>query len=166
MLRPAIPADLGFIRALAGRPDNQPFITDDAEAVLQTYLDAPDCRVMIWEPDGSPAGFAIFCEIGHPSGRVELMRLALDRTGEGQGQRFLRLLTDHAFATLGAARVWLDCSAENPRALTLYSRAGFREEGRLRSHWYRPALNRTVDLVLFGLLRAEWEALERHPTGA
>jgi RimJ/RimL family protein N-acetyltransferase len=160
MLRPATPADLGFVRALAGRPDYQPFLTDDPEEVLQTYLAAPDCQVLIWEPDGWPAGFAIFCEIGHPSGRVELMRLALDLPGQGRGLQFLRSLVDHAFGPLRATRLWLDCSAENPRALALYARAGFHQEGRLRAHWYRPALGRTVDLVLLGLLRADWQALE------
>jgi len=41
-----------------------------------------------------------------------------------------------------------------------YERAGFALEGRLRQHWYRPALGRVVDLILYGMLRAEWEALE------
>jgi RimJ/RimL family protein N-acetyltransferase len=162
-LRAATPGDLPFVRALAGLPENQPFISDEPEAALQVYLEAPDCELLIWEAGGTRAGFAILCEIGHPSGRVELMRLALAEPGKGAGRAFLAALLDRAFATHGASRVWLDCSAENPRAAAAYVRAGFREEGRLRNHWYRPALGRTVDLILMGLLRAEWEALA--PTG-
>ena len=91
---------------------------------------------------------------------MELFRIALDRAGGGEGDRFFRALVNHAFRDLRAARLWLDASAENPRALKIYSRAGFRQEGCQRAHWYRPALGRAVDLILMGLLRAEWESLE------
>ena len=160
MLRPATSADFGFIRGLAGRPENAPFITDEDEAALADYLTDATVRLLIWEVGGQPAGYALFCTVGDPSGAVELRRLALDASGGGQGQRFLRVLLDHGFGTLGAARVWLDASGENPRAMRVYERAGFTLEGRLRQHWYRPALGRVVDLMLYGMLRAEWEALE------
>ncbi len=160
MLRSATAADFPFVRALAGRPENAPFITDEDEAALARYLGDPSTRLLIWEAAGKPAGYALFCTLGDPSGGVELRRLALDVTGGGQGQIFIRALLDHAFGTLGAARIWLDASGENPRAMQTYARAGFSLEGRLRQHWYRPALGRVVDLMLYGMLRAEWEALE------
>jgi RimJ/RimL family protein N-acetyltransferase len=133
---------------------------------LASYLEDPAAQLLIWETDGRPAGFALFCTVGDPSGGVELRRLALDMTGGGQGQRFLRALLDHGFGTLGAARVWLDASGENLRAMRTYERAGFTLEGRLRQHWYRPTLGRVVDLMLYGMLRAEWEALEPLPARA
>lgn len=166
MLRPATPADFGFIRGLAGRPENAPFITDEDEAALAGYLDDPSTRLLIWQVAGKPAGYGLFCTVGDLSGGVELRRLALDATGGGQGQRFIRALLDHAFGPLGAARVWLDASGENPRAMQTYARAGFTLEGRLRQHWYRPALGRVVDLMLYGMLRAEWESLEPLPAQA
>lgn len=166
MLRPATAADFPFVRALAGRPENAPFITDEDEAALARYLEDPTTRLLIWEVSGKPAGYALFCTLGDPSGGVELRRLALDVTGGGQGQRFIRALLDHAFGPLAAARVWLDASGENPRAMQTYSRAGFTLEGRLRQHWYRPALGRVVDLMLYGMLRAEWESLEPVPARA
>lgn len=160
MLRPATAADFPVIRAIAGRAENAPFITDEDEAALADYLADPAARLLIWEQTGRPAGYALFCEIGAPSGAVELRRLALDETGRGQGQVFLRALVDFGFGTLGAARVWLDASGENPRAQATYARAGFTMEGRQRQHWYRPALGRAVDLLLYGMLRSEWESLE------
>lgn len=166
MLRPATAADVPLIRAIAGRAENAPFITDEDDAGLAAYLADPAASLLIWEPADEPAGFALFCQIGEPSGAVELRRLALAEAGQGQGQRFLRALLDHAFGALGAARVWLDASAENPRAMKTYARAGFTLEGRLRQHWYRPALGRVVDLMLFGMLRAEWESLEPLPAQA
>jgi RimJ/RimL family protein N-acetyltransferase len=161
MLRLGTSADLPFVRSLAGRPDYAPFVTDETEAALQVYLDAADCQILIWEPEGVPAGFAIFCELGEASGRVELMRLALTEVGRGQGSVFLRTLVDHAFTVYSASRIWLDCSAENPRAMRAYQRAGFTLEARLRNHDYIPVLGRNVDTLLYGMLRSEWEAQPR-----
>jgi ribosomal protein S18 acetylase RimI-like enzyme len=166
MLRPATAADFAFIRSVAGRAENAPFLTDEDEAGLAAYCADPAARLLIWEDAGYPAGFALFCTVGDLSGAVELRRLALAEAGGGRGQAFLRLLLDHGFGTLGAARVWLDASSENARAMRTYERAGFTLEGRLRQHWYRPALGRAVDLMLYGMLRAEWEALEPLPARA
>lgn len=159
-LRPATAADFPFIHGLASRPDYAVYITDEDDAALAAYLADPGTRLLIWEVEGRPAGYALFCEIGDPAGRVELRRLALDKAGGGLGGAFLRALVDHGFGKLGAARLWLDASSENLRAMRTYERAGFTLEGRLRQHWYRPMLGRTVDLMLYGMLRAEWESLE------
>lgn len=155
-LRPATARDFAFIRSLAQRADYAPFITDDDEDELADHLGRSDHRLMIW---GDRQGFALYCEIGDPSGRVELRRLALDQAGRGEGQRFLRAMIDHAFGPLKAKRLWLDASSENLRAQAAYLKAGFTFEGRQRSHWYRPALGRSVDLMLYGMLLPEWQAL-------
>lgn len=154
-LRPATAADFAFIRSLTTDPAYAPFIGDDDEAVLAAFLADPACRLLIW---GDQAGFAILREIGNASGRVELYRLALARISGGEGLRFVQALTDHAFTELGAQRVWLDASGENLRAQRVYEKAGYSREGVLRQHWFRPALGRSVDLVMFGLLRDEWLA--------
>ena len=160
MLRPATPADFAFIRGLAQRPDYAPFITDDDEDELAAHLGKSAHRLLIWEDAEGPAGFALYCEIGDPSGRVELRRLALARAGKGEGQAFLRAMVDYAFDVLHAQRLWLDASSENERAQRAYLKAGFTFEGRQRGHWYRPALGRAVDLMLYGMLRQEWLALK------
>lgn len=160
-LRLATPADFPFIRALSQDPANTPFISDEDETALAAYLTDPEARLYIWEENGAAAGFALYCEIGHPSGRVELRRLALAPTGGGRGLAFVRTLTDHAFEHLDAARVWLDASGENARAAKVYDNAGYRLEGIQRAHWWRPALGRSVDLLLYGILRDEWQALPR-----
>lgn len=161
-LRNATLADIGFIRSLTTRPDYAPFIGDSDEATLQGWIDSPEARVLIWDEGKGPAGFAIFREIGDPSGRVELFRIALAQSGGGRGDAFFAALVDYGFATLGAARLWLDASGENPRAMKIYERAGFRREGVQRAQWWRPCLGRAVDLHLFGMMRDEWQA-ERPP---
>lgn len=154
--RPATAADFAFIRSLAGHPDYEPFITDEDEAALATYLAEPTSLLQIWETNGQAAGFALWCGINAPSGAVELRRLALASTGGGKGLTFVRALTEFGFQNLNAKRIWLDASAENPRAARVYQQAGYTLEGRQRAHWFRPALGRSVDLLLFGMLRSEW----------
>ena len=156
-LRPALSADFGFIRAAAGRADYAPFITDEDEAVLSIYLTSPAARLLIWEDDHGPRGFALYAVPQDGAGVVELRRLALDLAGRGEGQAFLRAMIGYAFQELAAERLWLDASGENLRAQAAYLRAGFVLEGRLRGHWYRPALGRVVDLLIYGMMRAEWQ---------
>lgn len=157
-LRPASAADFAFIRRVALNPANAPFITDEDETVLQGHIDGQDTDLLIWET-GEARGYALFCGLTDRAGSVELRRLALEAPGGGRGRAFVGALTDHAFTAYGAQRLWLDASGENLRAQHLYESLGFRPEGRLRQHWWRPALGRAVDLVLFGMLRAEWSAL-------
>lgn len=154
-LRRATPEDFAFIRRLAQRPENAPFISDEDEAGLAAYLADPAACLLIWQEDGRPAGFALFCEIGDPSGRVELRRLALDATGGGRGRALMAALIAYGFDVLGARRIWLDASGENLRAQHLYQAVGFTLEGRLRNHWFRPSLGRSVDLMLYGLNRSD-----------
>ena len=63
---------------------------------------------------------------------------------------------------LEMARALAQAAADTGIGLTLlpvlYERAGFTLEGRLRQHWFRPALGRCVDLMLYGILREEWAA--------
>ena len=155
MLRRAAAADFPFIRALAQRPENAPFITDEDEAALQAYLDNPDAALLIWQGTGA-AGYGLFCGLTDKAGSVELRRLALDSPGGGRGRAFVGALVAHGFDDLGAARLWLDASGENLRAQHLYESLGFTLEGRLRRHWWRPALGRAVDLMLYGMLRDEY----------
>lgn len=164
VLRPATPADFAFLHALARDSAYAPFITDEDDVALLAYHDSPDARLLIWE-EGGARGFALFCGLTLPSGAVELRRLALDRPGEGRGRAFIGALVEHAFTAIGAERLWLDASGENLRAQRAYARQGFTLEGRMRRHWWRPALGRTVDLMLYGLLREEWAAARAQAAG-
>lgn len=159
MLRRATAGDIPFIRGLTTRADYAPFIGDADEAQLLAWIASPASDLVIWE-SGPARGFAIFHGLDTPGGVVELFRLALDPAGGGHGRAFFAALVDHAFRDLNAARLWLDASAENPRAVKTYVAAGFRLEGTLRGHWFRPVLGRVVDLHILGLMRADWEALE------
>jgi RimJ/RimL family protein N-acetyltransferase len=159
-LRAAKAQDFPFIRALVQRPENAPFVSDEDETILAGYTTDPTSRLLIWGAD-APRGFAIFCDIGDPSGTVNLMRLALDVPGRGEGAAFLHALIDYAFGTLNAQRLWLDTAGENLRAQRAYVRAGFTLEGHLRQHVYHAPVGQVQDVLLYGMLRTEWDALPR-----
>lgn len=77
--------------------------------------------------------------------------------GQGIGGGALRLALNFAFGELNLHRVQLTVFAYNERAIALYEKLGFVREG-----VYREALHRDgqrYDMVLYGLLRREWETL-------
>ncbi len=157
-LRPANTEDFGFIRSLTTDPANTPFLGDFTEDQLAEVIRDASQRLVIWTGGPQRLGFALFREIGHPSGRIELFRLALAAPNSGAGAGLIEALKTFAFEDLGALRLWLDASGENARAHRVYLRAGFTVEGRLRNHWKMPGMSAPADLVLYGMLRAEWQA--------
>ncbi len=158
MLRRATAQDFAFIHEVAGNPDYARFIEDVGDDVLAAYLENPDYALVIWQPQGQPAGFALFCDVTRPARAMELRRLGLKSAGGGQGRAFVAALRDYGFAELGANCLWLDVVPDNPRALHLYKDAGFHYEGLQRARWKRPTGD-VADLHLLSILRSEWDAL-------
>jgi putative acetyltransferase len=71
--------------------------------------------------------------------------------GRGVGARLLGKVLDLADNWLGLARVELDAMADNERALRLYRKLGFVEEGRQQKAYYREGA--FVDAILMARLR-------------
>lgn len=79
--------------------------------------------------------------------------------GRGYGTDTMRTLVRHGFHTLNLNRIYLRVYESNLRAMHVYDRIGFREEGRLRQDHY--VEGEYEDTVIMGLLREEWQALAR-----
>lgn len=79
-----------------------------------------------------------------------------DARGKGYGAEALRLLLDFAFDELNLHRVQLTVFAYNQRAIRLYERLGFQHEGTYREFLQRGGQRH--HMLLYGLLRHEWEA--------
>ena len=94
--------------------------------------------------------------VPHQTGMLGLS-IAPDEWGRGFGTDALALIIAFGFHELGLHRVWFDVFAYNERALRMYERYGFREEGRLREHLYRDG--QRWDVVFMGMLREEFDAL-------
>jgi [ribosomal protein S5]-alanine N-acetyltransferase len=76
--------------------------------------------------------------------------------GTGANGEAKALMCHLAFAVLGLDRVGAYSNVEHARSQRALERIGFRREGVLRG--YHRHGERALDVVVFGLLRAEWEA--------
>ncbi len=78
--------------------------------------------------------------------------------GTGANHEAKALMCHLAFAVLGLERVGAYSNVEHARSQRALERIGFRREGVLRG--YHRHGGRALDVVVFGFLRAEWEAGE------
>lgn len=109
--------------------------------------------------EGDSIGLVVL-RVDRPEARsVELSLLvAADRWGQGFGTDVLQTALAACFDGWGMHRVGVRVEEDNARALALYRRLGFQEEGRLRQAAFRDG--RHADILLFALLAPEWTARE------
>jgi RimJ/RimL family protein N-acetyltransferase len=82
------------------------------------------------------------------------IRIGIEFRGKAYGQDAVRVLLDYGFQQLNLAKISLRVLADDERAVGAYRKAGFVEEGRLRSHaWYDGARH---DELVMSVLREEW----------
>ena len=79
-----------------------------------------------------------------------------DLQGQGYGTKMFELLKKYCFDYLNMNRMWLLVLETNDRAIGLYQKMGFVEEGRQRQAIYRDG--RYVDYIMMSLLRGEYDA--------
>ena len=80
----------------------------------------------------------------------------LDAAAQGRGvmTAACRAMVDHALVELGLNRVEIRCGVENARSRAIPQRLGFTEEGVCRQG--ERVGDRYIDLVVYGLLAADW----------
>jgi RimJ/RimL family protein N-acetyltransferase len=86
---------------------------------------------------------------------------AAEQRGQGFGSEALALALRFAFDELNLRRVQLTVFSYNTRAIATYERLGFTHEGTFREALLRDG--QTHDMLLYGLLRREWEATHATP---
>lgn len=123
-------------------------------------VDFRDAQTELWRHVGS-AGFhqvdwrCRSCEIGLAIGD----RTVWDR---GIGTEVTEMLLRHGFETMNLHRVWLRVYVDNLRAIRVYEKLGFVKEGRFRDGDFRRGQYR--DVLLYSVLRGEWQARGESPT--
>ncbi len=110
-------------------------VAPDAE--IAALLASPATSIHVLYRDGEPGGFF---ELDARHGEVNIAYFGLmpHLVGTGIGSAFLRRAVDSAWASRpGAIRV-NTCTADHPRALPTYQRAGFRPVRTVREVWDIP----------------------------
>ena len=76
--------------------------------------------------------------------------------GKGYGWEAMTLILGFAFRELNLHRVFLTVFGYNTPAIAMYEKLGFTREGAHREHLHRDG--QRFDMLLYGMLRREWEA--------
>ena len=73
--------------------------------------------------------------------------------GEGNGYKMICMIQKYCFDYLNIHRIWLSVLETNEKAINLYKKVGFIEEGRQRKGIYRN--NKYIDYIMMSLLKEE-----------
>jgi RimJ/RimL family protein N-acetyltransferase len=97
--------------------------------------------------DGTFLGLALVVSIDREAQTVELGYIvAGPARGRGVATEALRLLTEWAVSTLGAVRVELLISVDNPASRRVAERCGYELEGVMRSVYTKPGLREDMEI--------------------
>ncbi|WP_298888008.1 GNAT family N-acetyltransferase [uncultured Serinicoccus sp.] len=129
-LRQTRRSDLGAVVSFEEAMDTSPFLGQGGHDWHEQALQDPDLEhwVLVDRLDRVIA-FGILVGVGGGD-VVEIRRMVVAPEGRGQGlgRLLLRHLLEHALAGPRVRRVWLDVSADNTRARSLYRTFGFVEK--------------------------------------
>jgi RimJ/RimL family protein N-acetyltransferase len=144
------------VRALSS---NDPPVPLSFEQFKAKYEAAEEEAAGAWfaiDVDAELIGECGLHSIDHYQQRAEVgISLGKEHWGHGFGQDAVRTLLGYGFRTLNLEKISLHVIADDERAVGAYRKAGFDEEGRLRSHvWYD---GRRHDELVMSVLRDDWK---------
>ena len=148
--------DLTYILNLESDSENKPYIVSWTDQEHREAITNPNIYHAILKNNETEKniGFLILVGLRNKHQSLEFLRLVIEEKGKGYGQKALEWSQRFAFKTLGFHRLWLDVKTENQRALNLYKRMGFKEEGTLRDCLKTPS--GYDSLIVLSLLKTEW----------
>ncbi len=119
--------------------------------------DTKNVVLIVEDKEHTPIGYTLLKDIDHKNRSVEIgIHLDPAFQGRGYGKDAFLTLMRYCFQELNIHRICLQVFAFNEKAIRLYERLGFREEGRLRDAYFTQ--NRYYDIVLLSILENEFEA--------
>lgn len=173
MLRPLTLEDTKAYVALVQAPNLELNILT---GTTRTYTDqevidyvhrivADDTRTdwLMIAPDQTIIGEVVINEYA-PETNSANFRIAIfkpDYLGQGIGTWAIEQMLNHAFEERRLNRLSLEVFSFNPRALRVYQKVGFIEEGRLREAVKGP--DGYADIILMALLKKDWDRYKEGP---
>ena len=108
------------------------------DSALAGILDDVAVSVHVLYRDGEPAGFFELDGRAQPDVNLSYFGLVPHAVGAGLGPAFLRAAVDEAFRGSGRGVTVNTCTADHPRAMPTYLRAGFKPVRSVREVWDVP----------------------------
>ena len=105
---------------------------------LAELLATPGISLHVLYVGGEPIGFAELDARPWPSVNLSYFGLVPHMVGKGFGYPFLRHMVDLVWSHGARAMTVNTCTADHPRALPSYRRAGFRPVRQVREYWDVP----------------------------
>lgn len=131
VVRHATGADAPEIAVIQAAAFDAPWSSNDLRALLEA---TPSISFLAHEDD-TPLGFILGRVVAD---EAEILSLAVrsDLRRRGIGRKLLDVWTRH-IAAAGARSAFLEVSAENVAAITLYRTSGYRVTGRRKDYYHR-----------------------------
>lgn len=158
MNRPAHSNDFEFIYRLYMHPEINPFLLYEPmeksafEMTFQQLLN--DHVLYVFEDQQRPVGMFKLIPLQHRTSHIAYLGgVAIDPDFTGQG--YAKKMFTEIIAlgkTKNLKRIELSVSVENARAIALYEKCGFEQEGVLRKYTYLESENRYLDEALMSYL--------------
>lgn len=143
-LRPLEREDLRFVHELDNNETVMHYWFEEPyEAFVELYdlyekhIHDQSERRFVLEWDHAPAGLVELVEINHIHRRAEFqIIIAPAHQGKGYAKPATLLAMDYAFTVLNLYKLSLIVDCENSRAVSVYKKLGFKEEGILRHEFF------------------------------
>jgi RimJ/RimL family protein N-acetyltransferase len=171
-LRPFVPADAADVRRLAGareiaettRSIPHPYEEGMAEAWIATHASQHEedraLTLAIERRGGGGLIGAAGLRLEREDRGAELgYWVAVGEWGRGYGTEAARAVVDFGFESLGLHRIWASHFERNPASGRIMEKLGMTPEATLREHVRKWGV--FENLVIRGILRAEWERTRR-----
>jgi RimJ/RimL family protein N-acetyltransferase len=146
------------VRALSSGLPPLPLSLEEVEARDKRWIEErnQDSAWFAIDVDAETIGMCGLHQIDHYHQRADVgIRIGKPYWGRGHGQDAVRTLVEYGFSQLNLVKISLQVLADDERAVGAYQKAGFVEEGRLRSHtWYDGARR---DELVMAVLREDWK---------
>ncbi len=158
MIKPATSHDFDFFYTLYFHPQVNPYLlyemTEKAnfEAIFNDLLEKK--VLFIFENDGQNVGMFKLIQLTYRSSHIAYLggvAIHPDYSGKGYGSMMMQAIIDLGEA-LGLKRIELSTAVTNDKAIHLYKKVGFREEGILGNYTYLKNENRYLDEMLMAYL--------------
>jgi RimJ/RimL family protein N-acetyltransferase len=154
--------DLDWSLALHNDPDTLYMLTDTTlvsrtqqEKWIEALQYSNKSKRLVLEYDGSPIGLARLDDIDYTNRNICVgLDIIKEFRGKGHGNAGFKLLLDYCFKELNMHRAWLFVLDTNARAVSLYTKLGFVQEGEQRERLYRDGVYHNY--IMMSLLKREW----------